>query len=76
MTSLPGVHLQPGELRIEFNGTEDLLQRLYELSQAIVNDYQTFEEICKSLRLCAGIREEGHSTRPSWFSEKRRIQCW
>ena len=44
-----GVHLRPGELRlrIEFNGTEDLLRRLFELSQAIVNDYQRFEEICE-----------------------------
>ena len=42
-----GVHLQPGELRIEFNGAEELLQRLFELSQAIVNDYQRFGEICE-----------------------------
>ena len=35
-----GVHLRPGELRIAFHGTEDLLRRLYELSQAILNDYR------------------------------------
>ena len=35
--------LRLGELWIEFNGTEDLLRRLFELSQAIVNDYQRFE---------------------------------
>ena len=44
-----GVHLQPGELRIEFNGAEELLQRLFELSQAILNDYQRFEG---DLRVC------------------------
>lgn len=34
MADLPvGVHLRPGELRIEFNGTEDLLRHLFELSQ-------------------------------------------
>ena len=40
-----GVHLRPGELRIEFFGTEDLLRHLFELSQAIVNDYQRFEAL-------------------------------
>src|SRR5947208_1248285 len=34
MADLPaGVHLRPGELRVEFSGTEDLLRKLYELSQ-------------------------------------------
>jgi hypothetical protein len=40
-----GIHLRPGELRIEFFGTEDLLRHLFELSQAIVNDYTRFEAI-------------------------------
>ena len=44
----PGVHLRAGELRIEFHGTEDLLRHLFELSQAIVNDYKKFEEVCES----------------------------
>jgi len=38
-----GIHLRPGELRIEFFGTEDLLRHLFELSQAIVNDYPRFQ---------------------------------
>jgi hypothetical protein len=42
----PGVQLRAGELRIEFHGTEDLLRQLFELSQAIVNDYERFEELC------------------------------
>lgn len=40
-----GIHLKPGELRIEFFGTEDLLRHLFELSQAIANDYQRFESL-------------------------------
>jgi hypothetical protein len=48
LADLPaGIHLKPGELRIEFFGTEDLLRHLFELSQAIVNDYQRFERICE-----------------------------
>ena len=37
------IHLQPGELRIEFFGAEDLLRQLFELSQAIANDYKKFQ---------------------------------
>jgi hypothetical protein len=42
-----GIHLKPGELRIEFFGTEDLLRHLYELSQAITNDYAQFAARCE-----------------------------
>jgi hypothetical protein len=46
LADLPaGIHLNPGELRIEFFGTEDLLRHLFELSQAILNDYKRFQEI-------------------------------
>jgi hypothetical protein len=46
LADLPaGIHLKPGELRIEFFGTEDLLRHLFELSQAILNDYRRFQEI-------------------------------
>jgi hypothetical protein len=41
----PGIHLKPGELRMEFSGTEDLLRQLFGLSQAILNDYERFEEV-------------------------------
>lgn len=44
----PGIHLKPGELRIEFHGTEDLLRRLLELSQAIANDYERFKKLAES----------------------------
>jgi hypothetical protein len=42
-----GIHLRPGELRIEFFGTEDLLRHLFELSQAITNDYAQFAARCE-----------------------------
>ena len=46
LADLPvGIHLKPGELKLEFVGTEDLLRLLFELSQAILNDYRRFEEI-------------------------------
>jgi len=40
-----GIHLRPGELQIEFFGIEDLLRHLFELSQAIVNDYPRFQKL-------------------------------
>jgi len=46
LADLPaGIQLKPGELRIEFFGTEDLLRHLFELSQAVMNDYKRFQEI-------------------------------
>jgi hypothetical protein len=38
-----GIHLQPGELRIEFFGAEDLLRHLFELSQVMVNGFARFQ---------------------------------
>lgn len=38
----PGVNLEPGELRIRFDHPDQLLKRLFELSQAILNDYESF----------------------------------
>jgi hypothetical protein len=37
-----GIELHPGELRIQFQGTEDLAAKLFELSQAMANDWQAF----------------------------------
>ena len=39
-----GVHIESGTLRVEFTSTEDLLKRLFELSQAILADYESFRE--------------------------------
>ena len=38
----PGVALEAGHLHIEFSGTEDLLTKLFELSQAARNDFDRF----------------------------------
>ena len=46
LADLPsGIALQSGELRIKFSGGEDLLRQLFELSQAILNNYEQFEKI-------------------------------
>jgi len=37
-----GVALGPGHLHIEFSGAEDLLSKLFELSQAASNDFERF----------------------------------
>jgi dephospho-CoA kinase len=42
-----GIHLKPGELRIEFSDAEDLLRRLYELSQAMVYDFTRFRDLVR-----------------------------
>ena len=39
-----GIELRPGELRIEFYGAEDLAATLFELSQAMANDWQEFAQ--------------------------------
>ena len=39
------VQLGPGELRIEFEGAEELLRNLLELSQAIMNDFPRFQSL-------------------------------
>ncbi len=43
----PAINLKPGQLKIEFAETEELLRYLFELSQAILNDYVRFEEAIK-----------------------------
>ena len=44
----PGIRFVPGELRIEFSGSMDLLQKLFELSQAIANDQVRFETLANT----------------------------
>jgi hypothetical protein len=41
------IRLRPGQLEIEFFGTEDLLKQLWALAQAITHDYIRFQEICE-----------------------------
>lgn len=40
-----GIILGPGRLEIQFNGTEDLLRKLVELSRAACNDFDRFESV-------------------------------
>lgn len=40
-----GITLQSGELKVQFSGGEDLLRQLFELSQAILNNYEEFEKM-------------------------------
>ena len=41
------IHLTQGELKIEFAGAEDLFRQLYELGQAMGNDYERFRAIAE-----------------------------
>jgi hypothetical protein len=51
LADLPaGIHLRPGELRIEFFGAEDLLRHLFELSQAMVNDFGRFQKVVEEAK--------------------------
>ena len=40
------VQLRPGELRIEFQGVEDLLRQLLEIAIAVQNDHRRFAILC------------------------------
>jgi hypothetical protein len=45
MCDLPSdVHLETGKLVVTFETAEQLLSHLYELSQAVANDFDTFCE--------------------------------
>jgi hypothetical protein len=46
MHALPaGIRLEPGSLKVEFHDSQELLQKLFALSQAIANDFEQFEKI-------------------------------
>lgn len=51
-TTFPGLResitLGPGKLEIRFDGAQDLLVQLFELGQAITNDYLGFESLVNS----------------------------
>ena len=40
-----GIRLEPGSLKMEFRNPQELLQKLFALSQAIANDFEQFEKI-------------------------------
>ena len=43
-----GIELKPGELRILFSGADDLAAQLFELSQAMANDWHAFSKAVES----------------------------
>jgi hypothetical protein len=46
MGDLPsGVHLQVGSLKVEFGQAEDLLAKLFELTQAAAQDFDGFRRM-------------------------------
>lgn len=45
-----GVTVQPGQLVVEFDGVEDLLRRLYEISQAAGRDFDGFVRAVRGAR--------------------------
>ena len=45
----PGVALEAGHLHIAFSGTEDLLSKLFALSQAASNDFDRFRAAAESV---------------------------
>ena len=44
----PDVDLQPGQLRVEFDGVEDLLSKLFELAHSAANDFVRFRNAVES----------------------------
>ena len=54
LSSLPqGVRLEPGRLTVDYGSLEQLLERLFALSQALVNDLDRFEA---SESACISVR--------------------
>ena len=43
-TLTAGIRLEPGSLRVEFRDPQELLQKLFVLSQAIAEDFEQFEK--------------------------------
>jgi hypothetical protein len=43
------VRLVPGELTISFRGAKDLASKLFQLSQAMVKDWESFERQCSQV---------------------------
>ena len=42
---IPGIELASGELRLFFHGAEDLASKLFQLSQAMANDWDEFTQL-------------------------------
>ena len=51
INALPaGVRLEPGSLNVTFRDPQELLQRLFALSQAMANDFESFERMVATNR--------------------------
>ena len=57
-----GVHVRDRELAIEYNSVEQLLQRLYELSQAAARDFEGFITVVEAPD---GTAPEEQNSRPN-----------
>ena len=54
LADLPvGVALEAGHLHIAFSGTDDLLSKLFELSQAASNDFERFRAAAEAAEPCS-----------------------
>lgn len=51
-----GIELRPGELRIQFDGAEDLAAKLFELSQAMSNDWHAFAQALEDPPPAGGVK--------------------
>ena len=51
-----GIRLAPGRLTIDFFGAEDLLRHLFELSQAMANDFASFQAAVEEIRPALGMK--------------------
>ena len=58
-----GIGLAPGRLTITFTAPEELLQKLFELGQALANDYETF---AAAVAPRGGKKQEQPYVEPSW----------
>ena len=55
---ISGIELRPGELRIQFYDAEDLAARLFELSQAMMNDWNAFAQAVEDPHYSSAVAKE------------------
>jgi hypothetical protein len=49
-----GIAIESGRLTVEFNRTEELLQRLFEVAKAAANDFEAFQAVVERNRPASG----------------------
>jgi hypothetical protein len=50
----PGIQLAPGQLSVSFESATDLVEKLFSLSQALVNDFETLETLLTTPSVLSG----------------------